>query len=183
MPRKRYQPHIQTNHEFDLDLAPLLAVMVKLVPVLLISSAFVQVMMIETQLPQAVVEAIKNQENDPEKAQIKLVAQAKGEILIEITQLGKTTTQKINAINSGEYNFEELQIALQKVKATYPKVFHLELRPESNVAYKNIVKIMDEARKSRSNDIRFPIWDAQKNIETETDYMFPDITFDSIAEG
>lgn len=33
---------INHNSEFELDLAPLLAVMVKLVPVLLISSAFVQ---------------------------------------------------------------------------------------------------------------------------------------------
>ena len=38
---KRFKMHIDRNAEFELDLAPLLAVMVKLVPVLLVSSAFV----------------------------------------------------------------------------------------------------------------------------------------------
>lgn len=48
---RRFKPKINHNSEFDLDLAPLLAVMVKLVPVLLVSSAFVQMMIIETDLP------------------------------------------------------------------------------------------------------------------------------------
>ena len=57
--RRRQQFKTLNPAEFELDLAPLLAVMVKLVPVLLLSSAFVQVMMVETDLPQAVKEAKK----------------------------------------------------------------------------------------------------------------------------
>jgi biopolymer transport protein ExbD len=58
--------------EFDLDLAPLLAVMVKLVPVLLLSSAFVQVMVVETDLPQAVKEAIQKQDDKKPVANIQI---------------------------------------------------------------------------------------------------------------
>ena len=63
----RYKPQINHNSEFELDLAPLLAVMVKLVPVLLVSSAFVQLMIVETELPQVVQQALAYQEKQTKK--------------------------------------------------------------------------------------------------------------------
>ena len=87
--RRRFKPIINHNSEFELDLAPLLAVMVKLVPVLLMSSAFVQMMIIETELPQVVQEAIKQQDTNVKAAHITL-------------EVNKTEGVKIIVENNGE---------------------------------------------------------------------------------
>jgi hypothetical protein len=51
------------------------------------------------------------------------------------------------------------------------------------VAYKEIVRVMDEARRSRSNDIRFPVKNEQTGQETTTDYMFPEVVFANMMDG
>jgi hypothetical protein len=46
-----------TDATFDLNLAPILDIIVSIVPLLLLSIAFVQVKMIDTSVPQVVAEA------------------------------------------------------------------------------------------------------------------------------
>ena len=77
---------LKINHhsEMEVDLASLLAVMMKLVPVLLLSSAFIQMMVIETDLPQVVTEAIQKQDLEKKK-----------NVLVEVTQDRKTQKKKI----------------------------------------------------------------------------------------
>ena len=71
--RGRYKPAAQHAHDIELDLAPLLAVMVKLVPVLLLSSSFVPISVVESELPQVVKEAIeRNISNENDKVAIQL---------------------------------------------------------------------------------------------------------------
>ena len=181
--RKRFKPKISNNHEFDLDLAPLLSVMVKLVPVLLLSSAFVQVMVIETELPQAVKEAVQKQEENKDLATIQLDVSHKEGIKVIVDRQGNQVIEKIPVLSDGNFDLAGLHKQLLKVKTQNPKVFRLELSPSGDVSYKDIVKIMDEARKSRDKDVRFPVWDSTKQKDIETDYMFPDVTFANMMEG
>ena len=167
--------------EFELDLAPLLAVMVKLVPVLLLSSAFVQVMMVETDLPQAVKEAIQQQDKKP-TATIHLKADAKGGMQVVISKAGVEKTEGV-PLKDGAFDFVSLHKTLQKVKLENPEVFKVELSPEANVAYRDVVRMTDEARRSRDKDVRFPIYDAKENKTVMTDYMFPDVVFTNIFDG
>ncbi|MFN7727910.1 MAG: biopolymer transporter ExbD [Bdellovibrio sp.] len=185
--RKRFKPKISSSYEFDLDLAPLLSVMVKLVPVLLLSSAFVQVMVIETELPQAVKEAVQKQEDEKEEEQdlatIQIDVSRKEGIKVIVAKQGNRVVEQIPVLTDGNFDLVNLHKQLQKVKAENPKVFRLELSPSSDVSYKEIVNIMDEARKSRDKDVRFPVWDSTKQKDIETDYMFPDVTFANMMEG
>jgi biopolymer transport protein ExbD len=169
-------------HEFELDLAPLLAVMVKLVPVLLISSAFVQVMMIETDLPQAVKEAIKKDENMPQ-ANIEMLVNSHNGIKIVVQK--KTGQQEVETIplKDGQYDLATLQKTFQKVKSENPEVFHLEVAPDADVAYKDVVKMIDEARRARDKNVKFPVHDEKSNKTVMTEYMFPDVTFTNIFDG
>ena len=176
---KKVKTHL--SHEFELDLAPLLAVMVKLVPVLLISSAFVQIMVIETDLPQAVKQAIQ-ENNEKPKATVQLEIKKTG-IRVTVAKEGQQKSDIIPMKTETEYDLMGLQKYLQKVKNENPEVFRIELAPESQVAYKDIVKIMDEARKSRDKDVRFPIFDKKENKQTSTEYMFPDVVFANMMDG
>lgn len=173
---------IEHNAEIDLDLAPLLAVMVKLVPVLLLSSAFVQMMIIETELPQVVQEAIQRQdENKNEKPSITLEVSNKDGLKIVITEKGQS---KIDTIPSadGKFDWTAIHGKLKEVKKSYPEIFKVDLKPEEDVSYENLVKLMDEARRSRDQQ-KFPVYDAQTGKNVETEYMFPEIVFANTFEG
>lgn len=181
----RRMKKLKVNHEyeFDLDLAPLLAVMVKLVPVLLVSSAFVQVMTIETQLPQVVQQAIDNQEKDKNATQIKMEVASKEGVKIIITKAGKETQEVVPATADGKIDLKAVHKRLQAVKAANPEVFKIDISPEDDVTHDDIVHVMDEARRSRDANVRFPVQDKTQNKEVQTDYMFPEVQFANMMEG
>jgi len=174
----------KTEHatEFDLDLAPLLAVMVKLVPVLLISSAFVQMMIIETELPQVVQEAIQRQEDQKnDKASITLEVSNKTGLKIVILDKGQNKTDVVPFVD-GKFDWVQVHGKLKEVKKLYPDIFKIDLKPDEDVSYQDLVKIMDEARRSRDQQ-KFPVYDAQTGKNVETEYMFPEIVFANTFEG
>ncbi len=179
--RKLRQIRTLNPHEFELDLAPLLAVMVKLVPVLLVSSAFIQVMTIETDLPQAVKEAIQKQDEKP-VATVQIKASLKDGFQVVVAKSG---TQKEEAVplKDGKFDFSLLHQTLQKVKAANPEVFKIELAPEADVTSQDIAKMTDEARRSHDKKITFPVYDSKENKTVMTDYMFPDVVFTNIFDG
>lgn len=180
---RRFKPLINHSSEFELDLAPLLAVMVKLVPVLLISSAFVQMMIIETDLPQVVKQAIEKQNNDPKAPQVAVEVSKKQGVKIIITDNGKEKVEVVGLGNNNEVDYPTLHAKLLEVKKSYPSVFKIELSPDSDVPYKEIVKIMDEARRARQNNIAFPVHDDKTGKDTTTNYMFPEIVFANMMDG
>ena len=177
---KKYK--IKSSSEFELDLAPLLSVMVKLVPVLLLSSAFVQMMVIETQLPQVVQEAIKQQDLNPEK-KTEIFVQADTEEFIIMVRSPKGDEDVRIAAKEGQIDYNELHQKLVLIKQKHPEVFKLELNPSEKFPYKEIVRIMDEARKSKDLNVRFPVMDQAQGKEVQTDYMFPEIVFGNALEG
>ena len=174
---------IKINHEyeFDLDLAPLLAVMVKLVPVMLISSAFVQMMIVDTELPQVVQEAIKKQEEHPNKKQISVEVSSSDGVKFTVTTDGRAKVEMV-PVHEGHLDYAAVHEKFVEIKKANPEVFKIEMNPSGELAYKDIIKVMDEARKSRQG-VHFPIHDDKTNKDTETDYMFPEISFGNTLEG
>ena len=175
------RPKIDHNSEFELDLAPLLAVMVKLVPVLLVSSAFVQLMIVETELPQVVQQAIQQNDKKP-TMHLLLEASTKDGIKIVMTENGQDKEERV-ALKDGHFNLPELHQKLIEIKKAHPEVFKMDIAPSNEVPYQEIVKIMDEARKARDNSVRFPVYDEKQGKNVETNYMFPEIVFANMMEG
>jgi biopolymer transport protein ExbD len=179
--RRTKKTHISHKYEFELDLAPLLAVMVKLVPVLLISAAFVQMMIIDTDLPQVVQEAIKKQDEQPNKKSISIEVSSADGVKFVVTTNGQAKTELV-PVKDGKLDFAAVHSKFVEIKKANPEVFKIELNPSGEIAYKDIVHVMDEARRSRDH-IRFPIHDDKNNKDTETEYMFPEIVFGNTLEG
>lgn len=180
--RRTKKFEINNNSEFELDLAPLLAVMVKLVPVLIVSSAFVQTSIIETELPQVVQQAIHEQENKPIPTTVSLHVDNK--IGFEIQVVTKSTSENFKVPNVGsKLDYTSLHLKLIEIKTKNPEIFKLELRPTDSVAYDDLVKVMDEARASKDSNTKFPITDKKTGQKQETIYMFPEIVFANMLEG
>ena len=180
---RRSKPKINHSSEFELDLAPLLAVMVKLVPVLLVSSAFVQMMIIETDLPQVVQQAIEKQETNPKAAQVAIEMNKKDGVRFILTQDGKQKVEVVGLNAGKEFDLPAVHAKFQEMKKSHPEVFKIELNPDADVPYKDIVRVMDEARRSRSIEVRFPIKDEKTGQDTTTDYMFPEVVFANMMDG
>ncbi|OFZ31264.1 MAG: TolR-like protein [Bdellovibrionales bacterium RIFCSPHIGHO2_01_FULL_40_29] len=181
--RKRFKPLLNHNSEFALDLAPLLAVMVKLVPVLLVSSAFVQMLIIETELPQVVQQAIEQQNKDPKATQVAVEVSRKFGVKFIITENGKQMVETVALTTEKELDLPRLHAKFQEIKKSHPEIFKIEMSPEEDVPYSDVVRVMDEARKSRSNDIKFPVKDMKTGQDTSTLYMFPEVVFGNTMDG
>jgi len=180
---RRFKLHIDRNAEFELDLAPLLAVMVKLVPVLLMSSAFVSMMIIETELPQVVQEAIKKQEADPGAAKISVAVTKSEGVKITLTEKGQAHIEVVGLNQDKTIDYPALHAKFVELKKSHPAVFKIDIQPDSDVAYKDLVKVMDEARKAREKNLKFPVKDEKTGKETTTEYMFPEIVFGNTMDG
>lgn len=179
--RKRHKVQIDYATEFDLDLAPLLSVMVKLVPVMLLASSFVQMSIVETELPQAVQEAIKDQDITS-KTSISIAIKSNKNVEIHVNDNGNDKVVTI-AQSKDEIDFEKVNLQLTEVKRNYPQIFKIDINPDAHISYSEIVKLIDEARKSRDHNMRFNIFDKKQNKEVATDYMFPEVVFGNALEG
>lgn len=180
----RRRTKIDTNRksEFELDLAPLLSVMVKLVPVLIVSSAFFQSMIIETELPQVVQQAIKQQENNKKATQISLEVSKKDGVRIFVNSSEDSKVEVVQNVDS-QIDLKTLHTKLIAIKSEHPEIFKIDLNPESDVAYDDLIKVMDEARRSRDNKIQFKFTDTTTGKEVSTGYMFPEIVFSNVMDG
>lgn len=176
MGAKKYKTHYE---EFELDLAPLLAIIMKLVPVLIITSSFLQLTQIETDLPQVVREAIQNQEKNLDKPiHINLNIDKDKNITIITNDNGKEKNFSVLA-QQKQINFDLLNDKLVEVKKLFPQIFKLEIAPDETLSYAEIVKIMDEARKAREN-LEFTFKDNKTGNLVKTDYMFPEVVFSNV---
>lgn len=180
--RRTRKIKINHNSEFELDLAPLLAVMVKLVPVLLVSSAFVQMMVIESELPQVVAEAIQKQDDKNNPTLVSLEIDGKQGIHIVVTEKGQEKVELV-PLKNGSFDYETLHKKLVAVKQAHPEVFKIEISPDGAVSYNDVVKVTDEARQSRDLNIKFPVFDSKQGKNVETNYMFPEVVFANTLEG
>src|SRR5690606_8013226 len=80
-------------------------------------------------------------------------------------------------------DLKSLHARLISIKQEHPEVFKIDLVPDSDVAYEDLVRIMDEARRSRDNKIQFKFTDTKTGKEVSTGYMFPEIVFSNVMDG
>lgn len=178
MRRKVVRRHHQ-SHEFELDLAPLLAVMVKLVPVMLISSAFVQIMTIQSDLPGALKQVIAESERQP--THVRLVTTPKNQVKVVVSGPKGSKTTEVPAKPEGTIDFDGAHQALLEVKKTHPEVFHISIGTAGNTSYQDMVKLMDEARKAKTPGTEFPYTD--KGEQKTTPWMFPEVLIETSTEA
>lgn len=180
--RRRNSPAESLSHEFELDLAPLLAVMVKLVPVLIVSSAFVPVVIIQSELP-APVSAMVNELNKDAVPQLELTINQASGIELKLSKGGKElSTVHLNYPKSST-DLGELKSNLVRFKKQEPQLFRLDLIPQGGVPYEMLIKIIDVARKGPNSSDIFKFKNPNSGITEETNYMYPEVVFANILEG
>jgi len=168
----------------ELDMSPMLSFMVTLIPIMLLSTVFVRITLIETQLPQIVQKAIEEDRNKKDREVNYYLSMGSDKTYsLEISQDGKTLSKMKIASNKNDFNRSQLHDELVKLKKQRPDIFRLNLKPNSEVAYDDIVKTIDEARAIKNKQDKVTITDKQTKEQAQTDVMFPDVVFSGIVEG
>ena len=159
----------------DIDLAPMLALMVTLIPILLLSSVFVRVTMIETELPQVIQQAIKNnRKNKNALPQISLYIEGSKKVRVSVLHGRKKNEKTFEAV-SEKIDEKKLYEHMVSLKRQFPEVFRIEINPSNKADYDSIVKVLDQTRRSRKE--LFPVKDKETGKMAETSLMFPDVVF------
>lgn len=178
MGTKKFRTHYE---EFELDLTPLLAIIMKLVPVLVISSSFLPLTQIDTELPQVIKQQIENQKQNPEKmVQIKILIDNSKAMNVITTKEDISNTISVPADN-GNLNLDMLNTRLVEIKKKNPEVFKIELSPSDSLSYNEIVAVLDGSRKSFAQD-EFRFIDPKSGKEVKTDFLFPEVVFNNIFQ-
>ncbi|MFH0918782.1 MAG: biopolymer transporter ExbD [Fibrobacterota bacterium] len=136
----------------DIDVTPLMNMMVILIPFLISMAVFTEVAAINFSLPPAMAEG-EGPSNEPPAAN----ESEKLDISIAITDQGFTlagTGQVLPPIlktADGKYDHEALNRALRAIKMHYPNQEDIVLIIEQDIFYEDIVTVMDICR-----DAQFP---------------------------
>lgn len=168
---------------FELNLAPMLDIIVSIIPMLLMSVAFVHVMVIDTPVPQIVEKAIAAaNEKNKDLVQVTLAVSNESGFRFTVIEKGRTK-ETIVALKDGKLDFDGLHQEAVALKKTYPDVFRLELNPEESVPLNEIVSVMDSIRMLRSSEPKMTFNDVETGKPIETNLLFPDIVFGNVAGG
>ncbi len=167
--------------DWEIDLSPLLALMVTLIPVLLLQTSFATLKMIETTLP-----VLSDAEQKPEEKKkdeidfnLSLFANKKSELVMELVVDNKRLKSVTIKPDGEKFDFIKLQEELFAVKKKYPKENRLKLMPGDGVPYDIIVKLIDSSRVTpEKKPMRF-VSSTGENLETT--FLFPDVVFGNIT--
>lgn len=171
----------QSDSTFEINLAPFLDIIVAVVPLLLLSVVFVEIKMIETPVPQVVQQAMeKDQKDDEPAANFNLKVDKKTGLTIEVAEKGKKPYNIVIASQADGFDVKTLKTKAHELKLQYPTIFRLTLQPEQDVAFSDLVKIMDAVRRAEAGMQKIAFTDTKTGQKAETDLLFPNVTFGNV---
>lgn len=133
----------------DLNLAPIMNLMVTLIPMLLLSAAFLELVVLETSLP-VYNQSAQEQEQKIEKPKLGLTVVIKDEGFSIGGQGGmlklEDGSSTISKLSDGTYDFLSLSRALFSIKEKYPDEWSVIIVPEYTTSFDVIISTMDSTR-------------------------------------
>jgi len=181
--RTYYHERIQDS-TYDINLAPMLDVLIVLITVLLISFQTVRLGILDALIPQPVLQALENDRKKTER-QVSIIVKMnpKTGFTIDVSETGKRSN-KIDVPNQGgKMDLVRLHRELIQAKLLKTDNFRVELHPTEEASYDDIIQVMDRARMAVKGDPKIEIRDEKTGKMVETNLLFPDIVFSNAVEG
>lgn len=169
-----------SDSSFDLNLAPMLDIIVTVIPMLLLSLAFIQVKMIESPVPQVVSEDQAKSQKPPAGVNLSLKMKKDFGYTFIASDHGQNREVKVPMVN-GKFDTETLVGVAIQMKRSYPDHFRVELSPSETVSFNEIVVTMDALRRAPAGTTKFSFKDSKSEQPVETDLMFPDVVMSNVV--
>ncbi len=169
-----------TDATFELNLAPFLDIIVSVVPMLLLSVAFVQIKMIESPTPQVVNQSQMKNPPKPETTVTLKVSKANG-FTFEVTP-PKGGVKRIAVANkNGAFDMSGLLVAAEQIKAEHPEISSLQLLPDNDVSFDDLVHVMDQVRQKPSPVVQASFDSDPVPIDPSKLQLFPNVIFANVG--
>lgn len=166
------------------DLTAFLGLMTVLIPMLLLTASFIQIVSIGAKVPvlgevKAAIDEHKK-DNVRDKVALHLAMGQDNTVVIQLKRGDKVVSNsRVPASIEKELDVPKLQKELVSIKKANPDVFQARLNPTEKVKYENIVAVMDVMRVAPA-ETEFPVKDKSSGEVFTTNIMFDDITFGNI---
>ena len=147
----------------DLDLAPMLSLMVSIIPVLLATSVIFKIRIFDSSVFPASDKVVQS-----DGANENPIAYLEFEKTQHIKLLIKQNEEKLYEVST---SLAKLQDVLKALKTKYPNMKSLKIESSPEISYKEIIKVFDIAKSPLD----------QKAGENET--IFEDVTLEDIFKG
>lgn len=158
-----------TNEDGDMNMMPLMNIIMLLIPFLLMSSKFITIGVINTTLPK-IAPPIKKplpRVERREKPSLKLTIAVTHTGFTLLTQRGRVSVDCRSVHNKpqptatipkleGVYNYHKLKKCVTEIKRIFPREERANLLVDPKVIYQDLVKVMDTIRKDDSGKLLFP---------------------------
>jgi biopolymer transport protein ExbD len=167
---------------FELNLAPMLDIIVSIVPMLLMSIAFVHVTVVDTPVPQAVEKAMAAANDKKDQVQILLAVSTETGFRFTVNDKGQTHDVNV-PLTGKDLDLVALHKQTIELKKQYPDVFRVELNPEEKVPLNQIIATMDSLRTIQANESKVSFHDVESGKAIETNLVFPDVVFGNVTGG
>jgi biopolymer transport protein ExbD len=155
------------------SLIPVMDAMFTLIFFLLMSSSFLKLNEISSNIPFV-------SEDDKIKDQnFGLTIQVNTDNIQILTGTPSQIYKSIPRAVDGAYNLEQLRIELIKLKKSHPKEITALLEPVADITYEELVNIMDNVRETKNTDETIYFKD-EKGIDVQTNQLFSNIIFTNI---
>lgn len=177
---RRYTSRTEDS-TYELNLAPMLDIIVSIVPMLLLSVAFVQVAVVETPIPQPVQKVIEANK-DKNDVQISLVVSKQTGFKISVSNKGQQS-EKTVPLKGKDLDLAGLHKEVFSIKQQFPEVFRLEMHPDETVELSEIVSVMDQVRTIAKDEAKVFFTDIETGKKVETNLLFPDVVFGNVTGG
>jgi biopolymer transport protein ExbD len=164
LPRTRRRA--KHNESTDLDLTPMMNLMVVLAPFLLITAVFTRLSVLEIYLPPPASAELMSKLPLPEEQLV---------LTISITEKGLVVANGTKIISfvqptSNGHDLQSLSAVLQQIKARFPGVDNAIILSKPDIPYEQLVQVMDASR------VAFVTVDGKKTSYS----LFPNISLGEI---
>lgn len=184
-----------TFSQEDLNLVPVMNMVMCLIPVILAGSAAVKLGMVNVNAPKFGIGAAAPDESDEKPLNLTV---AVGEDGFRITASGADINEVLGLpppvdptqpavgptvpMVEGKYDFVDLYTKLAKVKERFPEETIVNLAADSKVPFKYLIGVMDVIRLRLEADTyedleAFSKANPRKNDQNEPELMWPDVVF------
>ncbi len=151
----------------DLDLAPMLSLMIAIIPVILASAVLFKIRIFDSSVFPASDKVIQS-DGAQEFPITYLEITDSNQIKIEVKKNDKSIFETSTSL-------AQLQPLLKNLKLKYPDMKSLKIESKGDVSYKDIIKVFDMAKS--------PLQSGSESKETLIETLFDDVTLEDIFKG
>lgn len=157
--RKRKNNEVQ-----DLDLAPMLSLMIAIIPVILSSAVLFKIRIFNSTVFPVSEKVVNQQSGVHHKPVTYLEIKNLNRIKVIIKKGDKTVFRSVKKLS-------QLERTLRSLKKRFPQMEALKIQSHGEVSYKYLIRVFDIAKSQRDND------------KKEQEALYKDVTLNDIFNG